>query len=427
MLRTVGWGAGATVWAVCAALGLAAGGCGTDSSKGNEGDAAADHTEGLSDGNVADAGSADDVTPSEGGGFSVPDGCSPATQCPPGVECGRYTDPCSGEVFACGSGCDGGQICVASPNDPKSQTCQPKTCTGKCGVVGSDACGVAVNCGTCAAGDSCVNNTCVPNDAGPPPDAGQCPVLTCTPAAQTALCGTVTDGCGHTMACSCPSGQQCIAGQCSPTPPECTSADGGESCGTVANSCGSGKVTCPSKCSGNSECVSGQCTACTPPTCGARTCGQVSNGCGPAVTCGSCATGDSCYDGGCCTPRTCADAIDAGEVTGCNPVNLGCGISQSCSRCPTSEVCANDACVACVPKTCADFQNTGCGHSDGCGKTLNCCSSNTTCTNNVCCGEGEIGYNGGCCAPGCDPTQPPGPQVSCGQVIYCAGSGGGPR
>jgi hypothetical protein len=45
----------------------------------------------------------------------------------------------------------------------------------------------------------------------------------------------------------------------------------------------------------------------------------------------------------------------------------------------------------------------------------------------VCCGEGEIGYAGGCCAPGCDSTQPPGPQVSCGQVIYCAGSGGGPR
>jgi hypothetical protein len=52
----------------------------------------------------------------------------------------------------------------------------------------------------------------------------------------------------------------------------------------------------------------------------------------------------------------------------------------------------------------------------------------TTCSGTVCCGEGEIAYNGGCCAPSCDPTQPAGTQVSCGEVIYCsAGSSGPPR
>jgi hypothetical protein len=218
----------------------------------------------------------------------------------------------------------------------------------------------------------------VPSDGGAIAiDAGQCAPLTCTPSAQTTLCGTVTDGCGHTMACSCPNGQSCIGGECAPLPPECTAGDAGALCGNVTNACGSGTVACPTKCSGDEQCVKGICTACTPPTCGGRTCGQVSNGCGPAVSCGSCG-GETCYDGGCCTPQTCADAVDAGIVTGCAPVDLGCGVKQACLQCASGEACKNDQCVACVPKTCADFGDTGCGHSDGCGKTLNCCAAATT-------------------------------------------------
>jgi hypothetical protein len=409
---------GCTAWVV-----LALGACGTDSSRDGGSDAAADHTGSIDD---AAPGADGSIPPDGGPGFVVQDGCVPATRCPPGVTCGRYTDPCSGSVFTCGSACATGQVCVADANNPASQSCQPKACTGKCGVVGTDACGVVINCGGCGAGLACVDNACVtPDGGGPTADAGQCAALTCTPAAQTKLCGTVTDGCGHTMACSCPSGQFCIGGECAPLPPECSN-DGGAACGTVANACGSGNIACPTKCAGDTSCVKGVCTTCTPPACGARTCGQVSNGCGPAVSCGSCG-GETCYDGGCCNPRTCADAIDAGAVPGCAPIDMGCGVKQSCSPCSTGEICTNDQCVACVPKTCADFGNAGCGHSDGCGKTLDCCPAGTACTGNICCSEGLIAYNGSCCAPSCDPAQPAGTQVSCGQVIYCPGSGGGPR
>jgi hypothetical protein len=79
-----------------------------------------------------------------------------------------------------------------------------------------------------------------------------------------------------------------------------------------------------------------------------------------------------------------------------------------------------DVCTACVPKTCANFSG-GCGHSDGCGNTLDCCAGGTACQNGICCGANQVNYNGGCCQPACDSTQPPGPQMSCGQVLYCSG------
>jgi hypothetical protein len=178
----------------------------------------------------------------------------------------------------------------------------------------------------------------------------------------------------------------------------------------------------------------------------------VSNGCGPAVTCGTCATGggETCYDGGCCTPLTCGDAEDAGLVTGCGLVDLGCGIHKTCAPCPSGENCEGNVCVACVPKKCADFGNKGCGHSDGCtSAVLDCCPSGTTCqggnlccptgqvdvkgicctpgevnANGICCGAGQVNYQGTCCQPMCDTTQPSGPQNTCGVTIYCSGGGG---
>jgi hypothetical protein len=365
---------------------------------------------------------------SDGPALYLPEGCAPITGCPPGVLCGRYFDPCSGQTLVCGSACTGGNVCVSDPSNSQSQSCKPKACTGRCGVVGLDSCGVAVNCGGCSGGLVCGDGTCKTADAGASTaaDAGKCVTLTCAPSAGTTLCGTVTDGCGHTMACACPTGQTCTGGVCGPLPPECTPDGGSASCGTVANACGSGNIACPTKCAGATECVKGACTACTPPSCDGRTCGSVNNGCGAAVSCGSCAS-ETCYDGGCCAPRTCAEELDAGTVTGCAPVDLGCGVTTACIKCPAGEICSNNTCVSCAPKTCADFANAGCGHADGCGGTLNCCTADTACTGGLCCGEGEVAYNGSCCAPACDPSQPPGTQVSCGQVIFCTGSGGNPQ
>jgi hypothetical protein len=354
------------------------------------------------------SGSTDSASPTDGGG--VPDAaCVPG--CPAGIQCGRYTD-CAGNTLICGQPCMKGQACVVGLT---AQTCQPTAtaCTGKCGIIGVDACGIAIGCGGCPAGDDCVNNACVPQA---PSDGGKsCGTLACSGQGQT-FCGTITDGCGHTKQCNCSMGQACIAGLCQPPPPECIAGDGGGStCGNHPNACGSGNVQCGGCTGAGTTCMNGACVACTLPVCNGATCGSVSNACG-RVTCGMCSSGERCYDGGCCQPLTCADFPDAG----CDPVNEGCGKQEVCYNCPASDFCQANACVLCHPKTCTDFGNMGCGHSDGCGKTLDCCPLETTCQQGLCCPTGQVNYQGSCCQPQCDATQPPGPQLSCGQIILCS-------
>ncbi|HSY23961.1 MAG TPA: hypothetical protein VK841_17655 [Polyangiaceae bacterium] len=356
--------------------------------------------------------------PVDAGSAMVDTACTPATGCPPTAGCGHYTDPCSGQVFACGKACTSGNVCVTNPADQNTQTCQPKVCTGRCGVIGVDGCGVGVSCGGCSAGMACIGNACVPAGAH---DAGQCSPLTCAPDGQNHLCGTITDGCGDTLSCSCAAGQICSGGTCMDKPPECT-GDAGAFCGSVANACGSGTIACGT-CPSGTHCGTGNvCQSCSAPTCGAATCGTVSNACGQIATCGaSCPNNEICEDGGCCEPSTCAELADAGVALGCEAVALGCGTMKACAPCGSGQVCSNNTCVTCTPKTCADFGDAGCGHSDGCGKTLDCCTGGATCQSSICCPPGQVDYNGSCCQPACDPSQPSGPQESCGQVIVCAG------
>ncbi|MGH7297381.1 MAG: hypothetical protein ACRELB_20765 [Polyangiaceae bacterium] len=253
--------------------------------------------------------------------------------CPPTVTCGHYTT-CSGITIACGTPCPKGQVCTGSGN---SQACQTPVCTGKCGVIGTDSCGVGISCGGCPTGQACVANQCVTQTAGEAgaADAG-CGILTCTPDQSITLCGTITDGCGNTKQCSCPSGQQCIGNVCG-TPSECDPGDGGADggagakCGSVPNACGSGNVNCGG-CTGANKCQNGICVGCTAPACGSVTCGSVSNGCGPTVSCGTCGTGEDCYDGGCCQPLTCGEAVEAGIVNGCGAVDLGCEAAEELLR-----------------------------------------------------------------------------------------------
>jgi hypothetical protein len=392
--------------------------------------------------------------------------------CPSTATCGITTDPCSGATILCGMPCPKGQICVGSGGVQSCQT-QTSVCTGKCGVV-VDTCGVAISCGGCPTGQDCVANMCVPQSSVDSGTTDACAPLTCTPNQSTSLCGTISDGCGHTKQCSCPASEQCIGGVCQGTPPECEPADGGagdggvgSKCGNVGNACGSGTVACGG-CNGNTKCTGGTCTACTPAACGTTTCGEVSNGCGAPAMCGTCGSSEQCYDGGCCTPLTCAEAAeagivsscgnvslgcgvqracapcgsgedcymgscctplscaeaaDAGLVTGCSAVSLGCGQQKSCAPCGSGMICQGDTCTTCVPMTCADYNNTGCNHSDGCGNTLNCCTGGTVCQgSSLCCLPGQVDYQGSCCQPQCDLSLPPGPQVVCGLTIYCGGT-----
>lgn len=82
--------------------------------------------------------------------------------------------------------------CITSP------PCVPRTCAQQgrsCGMA-ADGCGGTMDCGSCAAGDSC-------GGGGTP---GMCGHLTCTPvtcASSGAACGTGSDGCSGMISCPC--------------------------------------------------------------------------------------------------------------------------------------------------------------------------------------------------------------------------------
>jgi hypothetical protein len=111
---------------------------------------------------------------------------------PQGAPCDAALPCCSGSI------CTGG-TCV--------QTCTPTTCAAQgatCGTI-PDGCGNTLDCGSCAAPQTCGGG-------------GTANVCGCTPttcAAQGATCGTIPDGCGDTLSCdSCATGFVCTAGQC---------------------------------------------------------------------------------------------------------------------------------------------------------------------------------------------------------------------
>ncbi len=93
--------------------------------------------------------------------------CQPLTECPAGENCGYAPDGCGGLV-ACGK-CKPGESCgVGTPPVPNvcgkgPSTCIPQTCEVQqleCGPA-ADGCGEKIDsCGTCAAGELCVQGKC---------------------------------------------------------------------------------------------------------------------------------------------------------------------------------------------------------------------------------------------------------------------------
>jgi hypothetical protein len=118
--------------------------------------------------------------------------------------------------------------------------------------------------------------------------------------------------------------------------------------------------------------------------------------------------------------------------TRCGQVSDGCGATLDCGTCSGNSTCQNNQCVSsCVPQTCA-ASNAQCGSvTDGCGGTLNCgsCGPGATCTQNQCscsmsgseiCGDGvdndcdgnvdcsdsDCSGDGACNQPSCTVTDP---------------------
>jgi hypothetical protein len=187
-------------------------------------------------------------------------------------------------------------------------------------------------------------------------------------------------------------------GGCQPIT-SCTTA-GGQYCGQVSDGCGA-TLSCGS-CPTGQTCVNHVCTlgnidggmvtSCFPT--GGQYCGDIGDGAGGKLECGPCLTpGWTCTKGVCtgdptvCAPRTCTSAT--GQY--CGTIGDECGHALSCGDCAAGEVCTNNQCVpaVCTPVTCNPTGGQYCGGplGDGCGGVLNCgaCTqAGWTCQNNLC-------------------------------------------
>ena len=152
--------------------------------------------------------------------------CTPATCASLGYECGWAPDGCT-QVLKCFStfeenyGCPEGKFCNGS-GKCSDIPCAPKSCQAQgadCGQIGDGCGGYHPNCGDCTAPLTC-GGAGVANKCGCTPK----------PCGVTVECSDdpVSDGCGSTIKCSCPSGDKCKTNHC------CRD----DSCATYAYTCG---------------------------------------------------------------------------------------------------------------------------------------------------------------------------------------------
>ncbi|HMJ52841.1 MAG TPA: hypothetical protein VK540_12220 [Polyangiaceae bacterium] len=246
--------------------------------------------------------------------------CRPAG----GQYCGRIGTGCGG-TLDCGITCDvpgytcGGNgtpnVCGALPD---SGACTPTECNhgeaGKyCGVVGN-GCGGGIDCGGCPNGLVC--GATHDRVCGAPLDGGTCTPIVCDPLGGN-YCGTIGDNCGGSLSCGpCPGGWTC------------------------------GGAGVPSVCGPESDAET-----CTPMGCdfgaAGKLCGVVGDGCGRRLDCGGCFNGFTC--GGAGSPNVCGARPDSGVCAPnvCNPIGGwycgdigdGCGDTLHCGTCPAGQVC----------------------------------------------------------------------------------------
>ncbi len=181
---------------------------------------------------------------------------------------------------------------------------------------------------------------------------------------------------------------------------------------------------------------------CTATTCAlqGKNCGQIGDGCGAILTCGTCLAPESCGGGG--TANVCGsscDRLSCGEQSAnCGTVADGCGGTQSCGTCVApascgaggqSSICGTPTCTV---KDCAAL-GANCGTvGNGCGGTIDCgtCSGTQTCGGGGVpntCGSGtctaksctQLGATCGIQGNGCGGT------VDCGNCVAPATCGGG--
>jgi hypothetical protein len=412
----------------------------------------------------------------DGGASSGSDpNCKPLTCADQKIACGLAGNGCGGQID-CG-GCKESERCGST--DSPSQCvpitiatgCTPKTCADvgvSCGQAG-DGCGNLLSCGTCAPDEQCGAigrpSQCVKITAAEA-DGGACVPLTLADyLADNKDCGLQSDGCGGTINLeTVPGGKTCDAPAfCGGGgPSKCAVAGGGtctkktcadypadvcghmpDGCGGVTDVCGPG-CTAPDVCGGGgnpNHCGGGSVTddagnTCVPKTtCGPIQCGQISDGCGGILDCGTtnCKADEICGGSGttnvcgkpACSPFTPAVACAGGK--NCGVVSDGCGGVIDCTvgtGCTAPSICggggAPNVCGGGVPTadgganggTCVPKTSTSCGAGQ-CGPFANGCGGNYDC--GTCTVAGQSCGGGGvpsmCGTPQCIPKSQ---DVACG-------------
>lgn len=222
----------------------------------------------------------------EGGECNVTkpaNGCGPDRNC----TCGGGRS-CWCTDHQCVTGVDGPGVCKGA------LTCSSAPYAGKCGTALANGVGGTISSCGCPTGQVCSTST--------PGQVGTCScknglgtAYTCAnvpngPNTGGDQCGPFDNGCGGTLSCGCPSGQQCNTAAnpnvcCSPA--TCPATPGiGTACGAVNNGCTTVQCSCPNG-TGNENFTcgsSGKCE-CVKDTCRGRT-GPQPDRCGGTLQCG---------------------------------------------------------------------------------------------------------------------------------------------
>jgi hypothetical protein len=210
-----------------------------------------------------------------------------------------------------GDACSTGSDCASGVCG--NAHCQPARCDDgtKNGRETDIDCGG--NCAPCAQSQHCgVDADC--NDGPCTGGVCGCTPYACDHPALAGQCGdALPDHCGGTVSCGCGSGETCYQGACCNPESACTNACGDVSaCGTTIN-CGM------ASCAGTQTCFQSKCcTAAT--TCATDACGNVDDGCGGTIPCGSCTNGRVCQSNKCQCDNT---DTDGDGLTDCQEFDDG--------------------------------------------------------------------------------------------------------